>query len=107
MSDYPKGVFKYADDDTPFDEGWLEFLEDFVSRYVPPVLEGRVEEEEIVRRADGKLLQSRAYFDFGNKVDWYIGVNNWGAFLHRKKRSRRRWAPYAGEEASAERVVKD
>jgi hypothetical protein len=82
-------------DDTLFDEHWLEFLNAVVSRHVPPVVEGRVEEEEIVRRADGKLLETRARFDIGDRVETYFLKYSWGSLMRRKSRSRRRCAPYA------------
>ena len=92
---YPEWHFAYPDDDALSDERWLEFLAGFVAKYVPPMLEGRVEREEIVRRADGKLLQTRAHFDLSEGVETYIGFNEWGGLLRRKTRTRSRCGPYA------------
>jgi hypothetical protein len=90
---YPEGVFASPWDDPSFDEHWLEFLTGFVSRYVPPVLAGCVEEEEI-RLADGRLFRTWAYFTINGRVEKFIGVNEWSRPFRRKVRTRRGWTPY-------------
>jgi hypothetical protein len=43
---YPSGTLRLQTTKL-FDERWLEFRNDFVSRYVPPVLDGLVENERL------------------------------------------------------------
>jgi hypothetical protein len=97
---YPEAYFASPEDDTLFDDHWLEFLAGFMSRYVPPVLAGRVEEEEI-RLADGRLVQTWASFTIAGRVERFIGVNEWSRLFRRKVRTRRTWTPYTDNSASS------